>query len=66
METDFLFVNDFSIILLIPQSEGAREWVNENLALESWQNSEQVAIEPRYFGNIYEGIVNEGFLIAES
>lgn len=60
---DFYVRNDFSIILLLPRSAEARRWAEDNIQLESWQNYRSIAIEPRYFDNIYEGITAEGMTI---
>jgi len=48
---------------LIPHTEEARTWVENNLALEDWQNTQRVAIEPRYYSDIQEGIIGEGMTI---
>lgn len=64
--TDFYYRNEGSIILLIPNTEDSREWINENLCLESWQKQgNNIAIEPRSFEIIEEGIENDGLLIEE-
>lgn len=60
---DFFVINAFTVILLMPQTDQAKEWVNENLQVQDWQNKKQIAIEPRYFDDIYEGILNEGMTI---
>ena len=60
---DFYVRNDFSIILLMPESQEAHWWVEENLCLEDWQKSEYIAIEPRMFQDIYEALINEGFIL---
>jgi hypothetical protein len=64
--TDFYYRNEGSIILLIPNTEGSQEWINENLCLESWQKQgNNIAVEPRSFEIIEEGIENDGLLIEE-
>jgi len=60
---DFYVRNEFSIILLMPESQEARRWVEENLSLEDWQKSNYIAIEPRMFQDIYEALINEGFIL---
>jgi len=60
---DFLYRDEGSIILLLPQSETARSWAGENLHTEPWQEDEYIAIEPRYFTPILEGIEAGGMLI---
>lgn len=61
--SDFTAINEGSIVLLIPHTEEARTWVENNLALEDWQNTQRVAIEPRYYSDIQEGIIGEGMTI---
>jgi hypothetical protein len=64
--TDFYYRNEGSIILLIPNTEDSQEWINENLYLESWQKQgNNIAVEPRSFEIIEEGIENDGLLIEE-
>ena len=60
---DFLYRDEGSIILLLPQSETARSWAGENLQTEPWQDKRAIAIEPRYFTDILEGIHTEGMII---
>ena len=60
---DFYVRNEHSIIILMPETDEARYWVEENIALDPWQNSEYIAIEPRYFEELYEALINEGFIL---
>ena len=49
------------LVLLIPRNEAAKQWIDENLALESWQwYDEGAAIEARYAYDIIEGMQDEG------
>jgi hypothetical protein len=53
-----------SLILLIPTNNASFKWVSENLQTESWQNDGfSIAIEPRYFSSIMDGIIEDGFTI---
>lgn len=60
---DFLYRDEGSIILLLPQNETAQDWTGENLQTEPWQDKRAIAIEPRYFTDILEGIQAEGMVI---
>ena len=60
---DFLYRDEGSIILLLPQSETARSWAGENLHTEPWRDKRGIAIEPRYFEPILEGIDTGGMVI---
>lgn len=61
--TDFYYINEGSIIILMPKTDEAKKWTVENIALDPWQNSFQIAIEPRYFDNIVDGILNDNLTI---
>jgi hypothetical protein len=45
-----------SIIMLIPDTDTAREWVADFINIDEWQNPDQIAIDPRYWDAIAEGI----------
>jgi hypothetical protein len=62
-QTDFYYQNGGTIILLIPNTNDAEEWINENLYLESWQRlGKNVPIEWRYFDAIAEGAERDGLI----
>ncbi len=63
MKTDFIFHNEGTLIMLLPQTDQAQQWINENLQLDTWQNSQRPAIEPRMFDDICEGIRRDGLTI---
>ena len=60
---DFYYREEGTFTLLLPQNETAREWAGENLYREPWQDENQIAVEPRYFEPILEGIQAEGMVI---
>ena len=60
---DFKIVNCFSLLLLYPISLAGEAWIKENIYLENWQDNGRIAIEPRYFDDIYEGIKEAGLTI---
>lgn len=60
---DFLYRDEGSIILLLPQSETAEDWTRENIQREPGEDDTYTAIEPRYFTDILEGIEAGGMLI---
>ena len=58
---DFEVINQGTICLLQPMTVAAREWLAENIHVESWQMmGDAVAIEPRYMAPILAGIDEEG------
>lgn len=65
MGTDFLFRNNGTLITLTPQTEEARQWIDDHLNLDSWQDPAQVPIDPRLFEDIHAGILNDSLTIQE-
>lgn len=61
--TDFDVHNHGSIALLFPMTEAAHDWVAENLPEDIMTLGAGIAIEPRYLGDILEGIVNAGLSV---
>ena len=62
---DFYFNNCGTIITLTPQTDKARQWIKQNLQLDSWQDPDQVPIEPRLFDDIHAGIINDSLTIEQ-
>ena len=60
---DFYYRNEGTIIILIPETDRARQWVKRKVHIESWQSQDHIPIELRYFDNIYRGILSEGMTI---
>ncbi len=63
---DFYFRNAISFISLMPVSPRAELWVNNNIILESWQDKNEISIEPRKFEDIYNGLINLGMVVKSS
>lgn len=53
---DFKVKNYFSLIMLYPISGKAEQWANDNISDDNSTFGGGIAIEPRYFDDIYEGI----------
>lgn len=62
-QTDFKVRNCFSLLMLYPISQAGEAWIKDNIYLENWQDSGHIAIEPRYFDDIYEDIKEAGLII---
>lgn len=62
--TDFIVADHGSIVLLLPRSPEARDWVAENLPSDAPRLGNSIGIERRYFEPIYYGIVNDGLTIS--
>jgi len=62
-QTDFEVRNCFSLLLLYPITQRALAWVDANVWLENWQSQGRIAIEPRYFDDIHDAILNEGMTL---
>jgi hypothetical protein len=60
---DFKVEDNGSVVLIVPMNRGAREWVDENVYLESWQwLGGGFACEPRMVGDLLAGIAEAGFI----
>lgn len=64
-KTDFYFTNSGTIITLVPQTDKARQWINDNLQLQGWQDPDRVPIETRMFEDIHAGIINDSLTITQ-
>jgi hypothetical protein len=62
---DFKVRDCGTVVLLRPMSERASEWIDNNIDLEPWQDKFQIAIEPRMFPDIAEGIRSDGMTFNE-
>jgi hypothetical protein len=61
---DFYFSDQGSLIMLTPMSKEAETWTNENIYYESWQMfGDAIAVDPRIFEDLFEGIVENHFRI---
>jgi hypothetical protein len=65
-KTDFYFKNAISFISLMPVSIRAELWVKENINLESWQDKNEISIEPRMFEGIHEALLRLGMIVEPS
>jgi hypothetical protein len=62
--SDFSVENHGSIILLKPLTKSAREWGAEHLPEDAMKWGEATVVEPRYIGDIVEGIINDGLVVS--
>jgi hypothetical protein len=63
---DFIAQNGGSIIILRATNADATAWIEENVSAEGYQPNypEPLIIEPRYFGDLAEGIQAAGMTVA--
>lgn len=65
--SDFLLANHGSVLVLTPLTAPAREFVANSLDGPETQHwGKGVAIEPRYWPDIRDGIADEGMTVIES
>jgi hypothetical protein len=63
--TDFQFSNHGSIWLARPMTDAGREWIDENFDSEAqWFFGGSLAVEPRYIGDIVEGMQADGLEVS--
>ncbi len=55
--------NHGSIVLLQPTTPEARAWFDENLSEDHQEFGGAIACEPRYVGDILDGLTEAGFSI---
>ncbi len=60
---DFEAVHHGTIVMLAPRTPAAHEWCADYLPSDALWLGGAVAIEPRYFPDIYEGITDAGLKI---
>jgi hypothetical protein len=54
---DFAFINQGTLIQIVPKNDNATKWLKENLQTESWQwFGNTLCVEPRYAEGIEEMI----------
>lgn len=65
-DPDFYYREEGTLTLLYPKTETARSWARENLHRDPWQDKDEdeIAIEPRMFEDILDGIQAGGFTIS--
>ena len=65
-EVDFTLENHGSLFLLRPRSAAAKEWMQQNLPVDSPETQfwcDAVVIEPRYVDAIVDGIIGNGLVL---
>lgn len=60
---DFRFANHGSITLLTPITDAALDWVEENLSAERMNYGPAIVIEPRFAGEILDGLQGDGLTV---
>jgi hypothetical protein len=58
---DVLVRNEGSVVIVTPQTDAAKEWVEENVETSGWQwLGGGFAVEPRMLDNLLEGMDADG------
>jgi hypothetical protein len=66
MTHDFTLADHGSITILYPVSADAADWVGEHIPDEAQRYAGGVVIEPRYVGDILDGITNDGLSVCHA
>lgn len=62
METpDITVENHGSIFLVRPETEDSREWLHEHTEGMWWSGA--LVVEPRYVGDLVDGLIDDGFTV---
>jgi hypothetical protein len=60
-DLDYYVENSGSIVTITPQSDAAKEWIDENVHTESWQwLGRALGVEARYAGDLLYGMQEAG------
>ena len=59
-QCDFWVQNHGSLYLLIPQTDAAEQWIEDNLPEDAPRLGKNVAVEHRYIYDIVDGIRADG------
>ena len=52
-----------TVYLLIPNSQLAKEWIENNVSYEPWQKlGQNLAIEHRYAEDVFQALVEDGLV----
>ena len=62
-EFDFTLQNHGSLCILTPLSEAGRDWAENSLPEDAMRWCGGIVIEPRYVGDIVDGILGDGLTI---
>jgi hypothetical protein len=65
ISADFTLTDGGSVCLLTPTTSEARRWLDENIGEDAIYLGRGLAIERRYVHQIIEGIVADGFRVAD-
>ena len=60
---DVIVADHFSIVLVKPQTDAAREWMQENLPDETMYWAGGAVVEPRYVDSILDGMMADGLVV---
>jgi hypothetical protein len=60
---DFALQDHGSLMLLVPLTMPAQEWVDENIPADAMHWGAAIVVEPRYIGPIIEGATGDGLIV---
>lgn len=63
--SDFTTQNEGSLIIMTPNNHEAQEWIDLHIPEDAQLWSTGIVIEPRYYPDIKQGILDEGMDIEE-
>lgn len=61
---DFVLNDQGSIVLLLPNSDAAREWLDDNIGEDAQYFGRSLVVEHRFADDIIDGIMAEGLIVA--
>jgi hypothetical protein len=67
MPNDFLVMDHGSIVVIRPLTDGALQWLDDNVAAESWQwLGGSLCVDRRYAAPLIAGIEADGFAVRDA
>lgn len=61
---DIKIVGSGSLYMVYPQTEAAKEWVEENVEVPEYGSVDSFSVEHRYIEDLTIGMLNEGFTVS--
>lgn len=64
MDADFVFIDHGSIVSITPMTDGAKEFIKDNVETEPWQwIGQSLSVDRRYASDLFDAIESAGFSI---
>ena len=55
-----------SLVMIKPLTDAAREWIAQNVSDEQTWFGDRLAVEPRYFDDLFHGMTMDGLEVGDA